>query len=67
VFLDFFYNLRSHGVPATTHNWLALLDALSQGLHEDSLDGFYQVARCLLVSNEAEYDERRSRPWTSRS
>jgi len=56
VFLDFFYNLRSHGVPATTHNWLSLLDALRQGLHEDSLDGFYQVARCLLVSNESEYD-----------
>lgn len=56
MFLDFFYNLRLHGVPVTTHNWLALLEALAAGLHEDSLDGFYQVARCLLCSSESHYD-----------
>ncbi|MCH9686207.1 MAG: VWA domain-containing protein [Deltaproteobacteria bacterium] len=30
--------------------------ALRDGLHGDSLDGFYQVARCLLVSTETHYD-----------
>jgi uncharacterized protein with von Willebrand factor type A (vWA) domain len=56
VFLDFFYALRLHRVPVTTHNWLALVEAIGDGLHGDSLDGFYQVARCLLVSNEGHYD-----------
>jgi hypothetical protein len=54
--LDFFYSLREHGVPATTHNWLAFIDALGRGLHDDSLDGFYRLGRCLLVSGEAHYD-----------
>ncbi len=56
LFLDFFYNLRSHRVPVTTHNWLAFMQALGDGLHEDGLDGFYQVARCLLISSETHYD-----------
>lgn len=57
LFLEFFFTLRARGVPVTTHNWLALIDALSRGLHGASLDGFYQVARCLLVSSEVHYDE----------
>lgn len=57
LFLEFFYNLRQRGVPVTTHNWLALIEALARGLHGDTLTGFYQVARCLLVSSEGHYDE----------
>ncbi|MEZ4383688.1 MAG: VWA domain-containing protein [Nannocystaceae bacterium] len=57
MFLDFFYNLRGRGLKVTTHNWLALMEALGQGLHEQSLSGFYQVARCVLITNEAHYDE----------
>ena len=56
MFLDFFYNLRAAGVPVSAHNWLALMRALADGLHEDTLDGFYQVARCLLVPSETHYD-----------
>jgi uncharacterized protein len=56
MFLEFFFNLRAHGVPVTTHNWLALMRALAEGAHEHTLDGFYQVARCLLVSSETQYD-----------
>lgn len=57
MFLEFLYNLRAHRVPVTTHNWLALVQALGDGLHQDTLDGFYQVARCLLVSSETHYDD----------
>ena len=56
LFLDFFYRLRAYGVKASTHEWLALVRALRSGLHGDSLDGFYQVARCVLVSSEVHYD-----------
>lgn len=56
MFLEFFYNLRAHGVPVTTHNWLALMRALASDLHDNSLDGFYQVARCVAVASESHYD-----------
>ncbi|HVI02673.1 MAG TPA: VWA domain-containing protein [Enhygromyxa sp.] len=56
LFLDFFYKLRERGVKVSAHNWFALLDALSQGLHDSSLDGFYAVARCILVNDEGDYD-----------
>jgi uncharacterized protein with von Willebrand factor type A (vWA) domain len=57
MFLEFFYKLRARGVPVTTHTWLALVEALARGLHHDTLDGFYQVARCILIQNEAHYDD----------
>ncbi len=57
MFLDFFYKLRARGVPVTTHTWLALVDALARGLHGDTLDGFYQVARCILIQSESHYDD----------
>jgi uncharacterized protein with von Willebrand factor type A (vWA) domain len=57
MFLEFFYKLRARGVPVTTHTWLALVEALAKGLHQDTLDGFYQVARCILIQSEAHYDD----------
>jgi hypothetical protein len=57
MFLDFFYKLRARGVPVTTHTWLALVEALARGLHGDTLDGFYQVARCILIQSESHYDD----------
>ncbi len=57
MFLEFFYQLRARGVPVTTHTWLALVEALARGLHQDTLDGFYQVARCILIQSEAHYDD----------
>ncbi len=56
MFLDFFYALRSRGVGVTTHNWLALAEALRAGLHAQGLDGFYRVARCIACASETQYD-----------
>ncbi len=39
-----------------THEAVALAGALSQGLHDSSLDGFYHVARALLVHSERHLD-----------
>ena len=57
MFLDFFYALRARGLKVTTHNWMALMDALGRGLHGESLGGFYQIARCILITSETDYDE----------
>jgi uncharacterized protein with von Willebrand factor type A (vWA) domain len=43
-------------VPVATQEWLALTRALELGLHESSLDGFYQLARAVCVKDVAHYD-----------
>lgn len=54
LFLDFFYALRAEGVSVAPHSWLALMRALLAGSHEQGVQGFYDVARCVLVSHERE-------------
>src|SRR5688500_6814459 len=56
MFLPFLDELRRRKVPVGTHDALALAQALSAGLHDSSLEGFYYVARALLVHSEAHLD-----------
>src|SRR5918997_5766981 len=56
MFLPFFYELRRRGVPVGAQEALALAGALKAGLHDSSLDGFYHVARALLVHSETHLD-----------
>lgn len=56
MFLSFLYRLRKHGVPVGTQEALALAQALGRELHGSSLDGFYYVARSLLIHDEAHLD-----------
>lgn len=57
MFLPFLYELRARGVPVGTTEAVALARALKAGLHDSSLDGFYHVARALLVHREAHLDD----------
>ena len=56
MFVPFLYELRRRGVPVGAQEAVALASALEQGLHESSLDGFYHVARALLVHRETHLD-----------
>jgi uncharacterized protein len=56
MFIPFLYALRERKVPVGTQEAVALAKALSLGLHEDSLDGFYYTARALCVHTEAHLD-----------
>ncbi len=56
LFLDFFYNLREARVPVGLGAWVAMLEALSLGLHDHGMEGFYLVARATLVGSERYYD-----------
>ncbi len=56
MFIPFLYELRRRGVPVGLQEAVALAEALSRGLHDNSLDGFYHVARALLVHGEAHLD-----------
>jgi uncharacterized protein with von Willebrand factor type A (vWA) domain len=57
MFVDFLYELRKRKVPVGTQEAVALSRALASGLHESSLDGFYHVARALLVHSETYLDD----------
>jgi uncharacterized protein with von Willebrand factor type A (vWA) domain len=50
------YELRGRGVPVGTQEVIALAQALQAGLHESSLDGFYNVARAVMIHSEAHLD-----------
>lgn len=56
MFLGFLQELRNRRVPVGTHEAVALAAALSRGLHDSALDGFYHVARALLVHSESHLD-----------
>ena len=56
MFEDFLYLLRGHGLKVSLTEWMALMDALHQNLHQASFTGFYHLCRCLLVKSEADFD-----------
>lgn len=56
MFIPFIYELRKRKVPVGTTEAIALAKALAAGLHDSSLDGFYYVARALLVHDEGHLD-----------
>ncbi len=57
MFVPFVYELRRRKVPVGTQEALSLARALGEGLHDSSLEGFYQVARALLVHDEKHLDD----------
>jgi len=56
LLIDFLFELRARKVPVSTHEWMALMEAMALGLHESSLDGFYRLCRTLCVKDIALYD-----------
>jgi len=56
VLVDFLFELRARKIPVSTHEWMALMEAMALGLHESSLDGFYHLCRTLCVKDIAFYD-----------
>lgn len=57
MFLPFLYELRARGVPVGTTEAVQLARALEAGLHQQSLDGFYHIARALFVHREGHLDD----------
>jgi len=56
VLVPFLYRLRQYGVPVGTQELLSLAAALRHGLHDNSLDGFYHVAKSLMIHQEGHLD-----------
>ena len=56
MFLPFFENLRRHGVPVSVREWLGFLEGLAAGLVTHDPEGFYYLARTILVKDERHLD-----------
>ncbi len=56
MLIDFLFELRARKIPVSTHEWMALMEALALGLHDSSVDGFYRLCRTICVKDIALYD-----------
>jgi uncharacterized protein len=56
MFIDFLFTLREHKINVSTHEWMTLMQGLNKGLHNSSLDGFYQLCRTICIKDVAQYD-----------
>lgn len=54
--IDFFYALRGAGIRSSPQQMLALAQGMAQGLHDQTLTGFYYLARCTLLTSETDFD-----------
>jgi uncharacterized protein len=57
VIVPFLYELRERKLKVGSQEAILLARALSLGLHGSSLDGFYYLARALLVHRESDLDK----------
>ncbi|MBK7581271.1 MAG: VWA domain-containing protein [Myxococcales bacterium] len=55
--VPFLYELRARRMAVGAQEAVQLARALALGLHENSLDGFYYIARALMVHRESELDK----------
>ena len=55
MFTGFFYLLRAHGFRVSLNEWMTLIEGLMLDLQHDSLTGFYELCRAVLVKSEADY------------
>ena len=56
MLVNFFFELRRSGVPATVTEFLTLLEALSERVAWASAQEFYYLARMCLVKDERHFD-----------
>jgi len=57
MFIDFFFRLKSYGVPVSIHEWMTLHHALSLNVNDCSLTKFYHIGKSVLVKNEIYFDK----------
>ncbi|TAG23764.1 MAG: VWA domain-containing protein, partial [Rhodobacterales bacterium] len=56
MFLPFFQTLREEGVPVSLREFLAFLEGMAAGLVIYDPEGFYHLARTILVKDERHID-----------
>ncbi len=56
MFTQFVLSLRQNGVPASITEYLALLEAMREGVADHSVEDFYFLSRAALVKDERHLD-----------
>ncbi|MBY0337656.1 MAG: VWA domain-containing protein [Acetobacteraceae bacterium] len=56
MFAPFILELRKAGLPASVTEWLALMEAMKEGVAGHSVEDFYFLARAILVKDERHLD-----------
>jgi uncharacterized protein with von Willebrand factor type A (vWA) domain len=57
MFVSFFHELRSTGVPVTLREYLTLMEAMERDLAGRRIEDFYYLARAALVKDERNIDK----------
>src|SRR5260370_6653118 len=57
MFVSFFQELKSAGVPVTLREYLTLLEAMEQDLASRRVEDFYYLSRAALVKDERNLDK----------
>ena len=57
MLIRFFYALRAFGLRPGIQQLLTLAEGMKRGLHGQTLDGFYHLARCTLMSDVSQFDQ----------
>ena len=57
MFVTFFHELKSAGLPVTLREYLTLLEAVEMDLAEKTVEDFYYLSRACLVKDERNLDK----------
>jgi uncharacterized protein with von Willebrand factor type A (vWA) domain len=57
VFIDLFLTLRKHKVPVSLRELLDLIAVLKKGVVFADVEGFYHLAKIVMVKDEIHYDK----------
>src|ERR1051326_4529866 len=57
MFVTFFHQLKSAGVPVTLREYLTLLEAMDADLASRRVEDFYYLSRATLVKDERNLDK----------
>jgi uncharacterized protein with von Willebrand factor type A (vWA) domain len=57
MFVTFFHELKSAGVPVTLREYLTLMEAMDKDLAGRRVEDFYYLSRAALVKDERNLDK----------
>src|SRR3954462_15626650 len=57
MFVSFFHELKSAGVPVTLREYLTLMEAMQGDLAQRRVEDFYYLSRAVLVKDERNLDK----------
>jgi uncharacterized protein len=57
MFVEFFHQLKSAGIPVTLREYLTLMEAMEHDLAARRVEGFYYLSRATLIKDERNLDK----------